>query len=217
MAREAMAHEPKLIVSSGYDRIAERYLLRYGASEVRHRWLAELLALLPRGGGARVLDLGCGAGVPLARDVVAAGHHLLGVDGSARQIALARRAVPAGEFTRADMATVDLPADRFDAVAAFYSITHVPRSEHARLFRRVAGWLVPGGAFVASLGSGSSPDWTGEWMGTEMFFSHYDADTNLALLREAGLVVERAEELEQDDEDGRFLWVVARKPAELAP
>lgn len=115
------------------------------------------------------------------------------------------------------MATVDLPADRFDAVAALYAITHVPRSEHARLFRRIAGWLVPGGAFVASLGSGSSPGWTGEWMGTEMFFSHYDADTNLALLREAGLVVERAEELEQDDEDGRFLWVVARKPAELAP
>jgi len=56
------------------------------------------------------------------------------------------------------------------------------------------------------------PDRVDTWMGTEMFFSHYDAKTNLTLLREAGLTIERSEEVDQDNEDARFLWVVAKQP-----
>jgi 2-polyprenyl-3-methyl-5-hydroxy-6-metoxy-1,4-benzoquinol methylase len=157
-----------------------------------------------------VLDLGCGAGIPVARAIAAAGHHVVGVDASARQVALARANVPSGEFLHADMSAVDFATGSFDAAAAFYSITHVPRSQHGSLLRRIAGWLKPNGALVASLGARSLRDWRGEWMGTEMFFSHYDSETNLTLLRDAGFIIERAEELAETDE--RFLWVVARIP-----
>jgi SAM-dependent methyltransferase len=114
------------------------------------------------------------------------------------------------------MTTIDFRTASFDAVAAFHSITHVPRSEHARLLRRIAEWLRPGGVFVGSLGAGSLPDWKGKWMGVEMFFSHYDAATNIVLLREAGFAIERMEEIDQDDDDGRFLWIVARRPTASA-
>jgi SAM-dependent methyltransferase len=137
----------------------------------------------------------------------------LGVDSSARQIALARRNAPLAEFVHADMTTIDLPAASFDAVAAFYSITHMPRTEHPGLLIRIAEWLRPGGVFVGSLGAGSLPDWRGQWLGTEMFFSHYDAGTNIALLRKAGFAIERMEQVDQDNEDSQFLWVVARRPA----
>lgn len=203
--------DAKRLVFHGYDQIADDYLARYGRSSVRRRRLAELLALLPHGGGARVLDLGCGAGVPVAQALSAAGHDVTGVDGSTRQISLARSNVPGAAFIEADMTEVVLPERGFDAAAAFYSITHVPRAEHDALFRRIARWLVPGGTFVASLGAVSSDDWRGEWMGTEMFFSHHDAEANLSLLRGAEFVIERAEVLDQDDEDGRFLWIVARR------
>jgi hypothetical protein len=39
------------------------------------------------------------------------------------------------------MTTIEFPARAFDAVSAFYSITHVPRDEHARLLQKIAGWL----------------------------------------------------------------------------
>jgi SAM-dependent methyltransferase len=204
--------DPKRLVAMGYDQIADEYLARYSSSSVRDRSLSELTTLVSEQGSARVLDLGCGAGIPVAPRLTALGHHVLGVDGSARQIALARRNAPLAEFIHADMTTIDLPAASFDAVAAFYSITHVPRSEHARLLRQIAEWLRPGGVFVGSLGAGSLPDWEGEWMGTEMFFSHYDAATNIVLLREAGFAIERMEEIDEDNEDGRFLWIVARRP-----
>jgi ubiquinone/menaquinone biosynthesis C-methylase UbiE len=205
-----MISDPKRLVASGYDGITGSYLSRYGASTVRDHWLAELLKRLPAQGGARVLDLGCGAGIPVARALATAGYTVIGVDGSAGQLSLARDHVPAAEFIHADMTAVEFPALSFDAVAAFYSITHVPRSRHDGLLRRVAGWLKPGGLLVASLGAEALSDWSGEWLGTEMFFSHYDSETNLALLRGAGFAIDRSEVMDQDNEHARFLWVVAR-------
>ena len=49
-----------------------------------------------------------------------------------------------------------------------------------------------------------------------MFFSHYDSETNVALLRDAGFAIDRAEMMDQDDEQARFLWVIARVTAEVA-
>jgi cyclopropane fatty-acyl-phospholipid synthase-like methyltransferase len=211
-----MIADPKRVVANGYDRITEAYLARYGASTVRDHWLSELLNRLPTQGGARVLDLGCGAGIPVARALATAGHTVIGVDGSAGQIRLARVNVPAAEFIHADMTAVDFPARSFDAVAAFYAITHVPRFEHGDLLRRVAAWLKPGGLLVASLGADALGDWTGEWLGTEMFFSHYDSDKNTALLRDAGFAIDRSEVMNQDNEQARFLWVVARTTSGVA-
>jgi SAM-dependent methyltransferase len=207
--------DPKSLVANGYDQMAGEYLARFGVSAVRERWFTALTSRLTARGGARVLDLGCGAGLPVARDLIALGHDVLGIDGSEQQVALARRNVPSGEFRQGDMTTIELPKAGFDAVCAFYSITHVPRSEHRHLMRHILGWLKPGGVFVASLGATATPEWQGEWLGAEMYFSHFGADENTALVRDAGFIIEQAEEQVQDNEDQRFLWIVARKPAPL--
>jgi cyclopropane fatty-acyl-phospholipid synthase-like methyltransferase len=204
-----MTRDPKLVVAHGYDVVAGTYLARHGKSVVRERWLCEMIARLPD--TARVLDIGCGAGVPVAHRLAERGFDVVGVDGSAEQIKLARRNVPDAEFIHVDMTTIAFPPRSFDAVAAFYSITHVPREEHATLLRRIADWLKPDGLFIASLGSGECADWVGEWLGTEMFFSHYDAVTYERLVREAGFDIEHSELVDQDNEDARFLWVIARR------
>jgi SAM-dependent methyltransferase len=141
----------KRIVAEGYDRIADDYLERFGRSSVRDAKLAELLETLPA--RALVLDLGCGAGEPVARELVAHGFQVTGIDGSLRQVECARRNVPEASFVHADMTSVQLPAEAFDAVSAFYSISHVPRGEHAVLIRRITTWIRPNGLFVASFGT----------------------------------------------------------------
>lgn len=205
-----MASRAKSIVAHGYDVVAGTYLKRFGRSAVRQRILDEMMAHLPA--AARVLDLGCGAGVPLSSALVEHGFNVVGIDGSVKQIEMARRNVPKAEFVHADMTAVTFAPHSFDAVAAFYSITHVPREDHAMLFERIAAWLKPGGLFIASLGAADCPDWLGEWLGAEMFFSHYDATTNERLVQEAGFTIEHAEIIDQDNEDARFLWVIARRP-----
>jgi SAM-dependent methyltransferase len=120
-----VSSDPKRIVVAGYDEIANVYLERFGVSTVRQKWVGRLIDGLPAGGG-RVLDLGCGAGIPVARDLDALGHAVVGVDGSAKQVARARRNVPKATFLEADMCQVAFALGSFHAVGAFYSITHIP-------------------------------------------------------------------------------------------
>jgi SAM-dependent methyltransferase len=202
---------PKQIVAAGYDRVAERYLEWSGLrpSPVRLEYLGRAVALVPA--GSEVLELGCGAGIPMTA-ALAEGRRVTGVDISAAQIALARRNVPGATFLHADMTTVGFPPASFDAVVAFYSLTHVPRPA---LLARIRAWLRPGGVFLASMGAKPSPDEVEEWLGVPMFFSHFGARRNRRLVAEAGLVIEDAAvRVEPEDRhDAAFLWIVARAPA----
>jgi SAM-dependent methyltransferase len=205
------APDPKRIVADGYDRVAERYLawsgLRPSASRLRMLELAA--ARIPP--GSDVLELGCGAGIPMTR-ALAPGRHLTGVDISAAQVQLARANVPGASILQADMTTIGFAPRSFDAVVAFYSLTHVPREELGHLLSRIHGWLRPGGVLVASFGVESDPGTieTG-WLGVDMFFSHFSARVNRRLVAEAGFTIESADVLAEPEDrfDARFLWVVA--------
>jgi len=178
--------------------------------------LEDLAVLLPR--EAAVLDLGCGAGVPVTRWLADRGFAVTGVDVSARQLDLARTYVPEATFIKADMTEVSFAPGSLDAVVAFHSIIHVPRTEHPALLGRIHRWLKPEGTFLATMTltdyEGRDDDWEG-W-GAPMVWSHYDGDTNVALLREAGFVIRYAEPRTgggTGDESETWLWVLARKDA----
>jgi ubiquinone/menaquinone biosynthesis C-methylase UbiE len=213
-----MADERKQVVASGYDRLAQRYLRWCAAIEgdPRHRMVTRFAERLPE--GARVLDLGCGAGMPSTHQL-AQRFDVLGVDISGSQVELARRSVPAATFVRADFSELQLEDASFDGAVALYAISHLPRELHARLFADVFRWLAPGGLFLATLGADDRPDWTGEWLGDRMFFSSHDADTNRRLLRAAGfeLLHDEVAITPEPEGDVSFLWVEARKPSAAEP
>ncbi len=206
--------DPKQVVARGYDRIAERYAAWAGQVRVeeRERYTRVLLDSVPA--GAPVLELGCGTGLPTTKRL-AERFAVTAVDLSERHVELARGNVPAAMVVHGDMTALDIPEAGFAAVAAFYSITHVPREEHARLLERIVRWLQPGGLLVAALGARASAGAVeADWLGAPMYFSHYGATTNKRLVRDAGLRVLSAH-VEPTDEDGvpvPFLWVVAEKP-----
>jgi SAM-dependent methyltransferase len=209
------AADPKRIVAAGYDEIAVRYLawsdLR--PSPTRLRYLALALELIPA--GSDVLELGCGAGIPMTV-ALAEGRAVTGVDISATQLEMARRNVPTATFIQADMTTLAFDPASFDAVVAFYSLTHVPRDEQIALLGRIRSWLRPGGLFLASMGADDEPgDVEADWLGVDMYFSHFGAKANRRLVERAGLIVEQSEiAIEPEDRhDARFLWVIARAPS----
>lgn len=203
----------KAIVAAGYDIVAERYLEWPGGAQVRNHYLRQFYDLVPVGG--RVLDLGCGAGVPVAKKL-AERASVVGVDISAAQVALAREKVPEASFINADMMAVEFPPESFDGISAFFSLTHLPREEHTVMLQRTAAWLRPGGVFVASMGdSGPEDVIENDWLGAPMFFSQFDAATNSQLIRLAGLQPFHEEVVEHIENECmvRFLWVIVRKNA----
>jgi SAM-dependent methyltransferase len=146
---------------------------------------------------------------------LADGRDLTGVDISATQVELARRNVPAATFLHADMTAIAFPPESFDAVVAFYSLTHVPRDDVPPLLGRIREWLRPGGTFLAALGVEDDPGTVeADWLGVDMYFSHFSAKKNRRLVAEAGFVVDSAEVLVEPEDkfDARFLWVVAHRP-----
>jgi cyclopropane fatty-acyl-phospholipid synthase-like methyltransferase len=172
------------------------------------RFVGELRTRLDE--GARVLDLGCGDGTKTRR--LAERFDVVGVDISPEQLRLARAAAPGATFIEADFAELEYEAETFDAATAFYSFMHVPRDRHLELFRRVLRWLKPGGLFLAPLSTEGGPARIENWLGVDMFFSGFDAETNRRLLRDAGfaLLVDEVRVMREPEGDTGFLWVLAR-------
>ena len=180
------------LVRRGYDTISLAYRGDDGQAAASSAedmgrysgWVAELAGLLRP--GARVVDLGCGAGVPATRELADHGLQVIGVDFSAVQLRRAQRLVPAARLIQADMAALNLRPASADAVVSFYALIHVPVADQQALFPRIRDWLRPGGYFLAIVGA---TRWTGteRYLGADMFWDHADADTYLRWFRAARL------------------------------
>lgn len=206
-------NDPKQLVEAGYDAVADAYAAWAGRIEdtERRRWTDFLGENLPE--DAPVLDLGCGHGLPSTR-ALAERFAVTGVDVSAKQLELARRNVPNATFIQTEMSRLDFPAESFDAVTAFYSIIHLPRDEQPGLLRSISVWLRPGGYIVAVMGAASSPGYVDpDWLGASMYWSHFDSDTNVAMVEKAGLEIVSAQDhtISEEGVPVTFLWIVARK------
>jgi SAM-dependent methyltransferase len=125
-----------------------------GYGDFARRCAPAVLQLLREHSAKRVVDIGCGSGV-WARELVDAGHDVLGVDLSPAMIAIARRRVPEADLRVESWRTFRPPA--CDAVTAMGEVLGYlldRRSSTAaldRLFRRVFKSLRPGGLFVFDL------------------------------------------------------------------
>jgi SAM-dependent methyltransferase len=206
------------IVADGYDQIVERFA-EWSAQvvdPVRDRLFEEFLAsLLPAG---RVLDLGCGAGIPWTRRL-AERFRVTGVDISPRQIAAARRNVPGAELIVGDIAAIAFPPRTFDGAIAFYSIGHLPRSGQRAALERIGRWLRPGALLLASVPSEANDGWIGDWLGTTMFFASLGEAGYRAAIDSLGwtpIAIEPSEVIEPDG-PARFTWLLLRAPGPTAP
>jgi len=118
-----------------------------------------------------VVDLGCGSGI-WARELLAAGYKVLGIDSSAAMIRLARKQAPGAGFR-----TASLWSARFPACNAITAISEVLNyrfdrrrpATPATLFRRIYDALRPGGVLILDVaepgripGGARSAHWQGD-------------------------------------------------------
>ena len=181
-------------VSAAYDRSADNWLATRPSQLYRTvgRLLDVALAETPDGG--RALDVGCGAGVPITRELVSRKLSTTGLDFSKELLAIAHREVPGATYVFGDVRTIPSSAlgEPFDFIVAWDSIFHVPRVDHERVFARLASWLAPRGTLLLSLG-GSAGEFTSEMLGQTFWYSGYDPDESLRLIERAGLSVLHSE------------------------
>jgi cyclopropane fatty-acyl-phospholipid synthase-like methyltransferase len=196
-------------VPEAYDRIAERWRAdRLATSGLRERRFVDRL-IEPLRPGARVLDVGCGCGAPIAAYLAGRGMQVTGLDGSARLLRYARELLPGATFVHGDMRTAEAGGG-YDAVVAWDSVFHVPRGDHAALFGRFRSWLRPGGRLLLSLGGSGDEGFTSEMHGEAFFYSGHEPAEALGLLEAAGLAVEHWE-VDDPSSRGHIAVLAARR------
>lgn len=204
---------PKGTVRAGYERAAEAYLADRPRESPDVAALDQLLGRLPP--GARVLDAGCGAGMPILQRLSRT-YRAVGVDFSERQLLLAAGNAPGAAPAGMDLTRLGFAANSFDAVVSYYAIIHVPRDEHAGILSAFHRLLRPGGLAFLCLGAMDvDDDYDDDYYGARMYWSHFDAPTNLDLLRRAGFEIEWwaiiSDSLGGEAATGGHLFVLARK------
>lgn len=175
------------IVKKGYTKIAQAY------HKQRDRYVNDtLLKKFAKNveKGSKVLDLGCGAGVPVAKFLSRNGYKVTGVDFAEGMIKLARKNVPNAKFIRMDMTKMKFPANSFDGAVSFYAIIHVPREKHAKIYRDLHRVLKPGAViFVNASGSDSWEGYNENYLGVKMFWSFYGPKKTLRIIKDSGFKI----------------------------
>jgi ubiquinone/menaquinone biosynthesis C-methylase UbiE len=204
--------DPKKIVESGYDQMAKRYMQ---TRRVENRDKTFLRLLFDRvDAGGKVLDLGCGSGIPHTI-TMAKRYKVIGVDLSQNQIDLARKNVPGAEFIKQDMTALTFPDETFDAVVSYMAILHVPREEKPGLYCNIFRMLKNGGTFMMMIGQDEWDSVPGDTlMETPMYWSQLGEEKTGELLESIGFRILRSsvETGELDGQPESHLLILAEKP-----
>lgn len=133
--------------------IYQRNAVRFDAERPKRLhekpWLDRFADLLPPGG--TVLDVGCGAGEPIAAYFASQGYRVTGLDAAQAMIDLARRRLPEQEWLFGDMRRLNL--DRtFNGIIGWNSFFHLTQDEQRSVLPRLAQHLEPGGALMLTVG-----------------------------------------------------------------
>ena len=191
--------------AAAFDAIGERYddvFPHKSGQIIATQWMIDRLAP-----GARVLDLGCGTGVPTAGMLAESGLEAVGIDVSTEMLALARRNVPTGRFVAMDVMELDDSLGQFDGVCAFFCLLMLRRSDIPRVLRRVRSVLRPGGLVAIGMVEGDLDYAPVTFLGQPMSVTAYPQADLEAAIRAEGLHV-----LEVDVEE--FEPASAEVPAE---
>lgn len=163
----------------------------------------------------QLLDLGCGAGEPVACYFINKGWQVTGVDFSERMLALAAKYAPEMNTIHGDIRDVEFSSGQFDAITATYSLFHLPSEEHPEVFRKILQWLKPGGKMLFTY---ATKEYTGSetfsgyknFIDTHLYYSHKRPNELLADLEKIGFAIDAMDYHTIGDET--FLWVTANKP-----
>ncbi|KOG37272.1 class I SAM-dependent DNA methyltransferase [Streptomyces resistomycificus] len=177
--------------AEAFDAIGDEYDDAFPHKEGQVASAEWLVRSLP--GGSRVLDLGCGTGVPTARRLAEAGLQVVGVDLSDRMIGLAREHVPTGVFHQVDIADLrpggSRDLGRFDAVTAFFSLLMLPRAEIPLALRTIHHLLLPDGLFALSMVEADVDDFSIPFIGKTIRVSGYLREELREVVEAAGFEI----------------------------
>lgn len=204
-----MAKDMRDLVKQGYD--TGEYEVKYARTNSVPENFAkslcdELISQLKP--NSKILDLGCGVGLPFDKYFSKKGFSVTGIDISERHVELAKKNNKNAKYIVGDFFSKEIKG-KFDAIISLYAIFHIPRTEHKQLFQHIHSLLKKDGSILLNLTTESIKyDVNPNFVGAPMAWSSYTPNKNKKLIKEAGFeIIIAAEDYRTEKE----LWILAKK------
>jgi SAM-dependent methyltransferase len=141
---------------------------------------------------ARILDLGCGTGRPIAEFLLRHGYAVTGVDQADRLLALAKERLPTGRWLLTPMEQFE-PDEDYDGAVIWDSLFHIAREHHEPILRRVMRSLRPHARLMLTVGGSDNPPFVDGMYGQSFFYDSLAPAAAESLLKSLGFAIEHAE------------------------
>jgi len=178
-----------------YDQIAEWYVATRNP-EVGVPALAAFARRLPP--GARVLDVGCGDGIPISQFLVREEFDVVALDSSSEMIARYRVNFPDVPTWCERAEEADFTAKSFEAVVAWGVLFHLSETEQRDVIGKVADWLKPGAWFLFTSGDVEGAT-EGEMNGVTFRYTSLGVSGYRNVIERAGMRLEASHHDEWDN------------------
>ncbi len=183
-----MSKSPADDVVSIYREHADAFVRQRGTGLIERAWLDAFLALLP-GASPRVLDIGCGFGVPIAQYLIERGCRITGVDTSVPLLIRAEAAFPEHQWIAGDMRKMPV-AGPFDGLIAWHSFFHLSPEDQRGMFGEFGRLASLGAVLMFTSGPGLG-DAIGEFEGRPLYHGSLEGDEYRELLGGSGFELVR--------------------------
>ena len=188
-----------------YQRHAKAWTDLRGQLLYEKTWLDRFLAYLPA--QAKILDLGCGSGRPIAAYLLQHGHQLTGVDSVDSMLEMAREHFPEQCWIEADMRSVNLNRC-FDGILAWDSFFHLTPNDQRCMVEKFALWSTSNTVLMFSSGPAAG-EAIGEMFGEALYHASLSQDEYRQLLKDHGFKVVKMLAEDQDCA-GHTVWLAQR-------
>ena len=194
------------VVSTGYDKVSKAYRSENDNVDHYMNWCQRILELRPNSRTA--LDIGCGCGIPVCKFFSEHGLQTVGIDLSHTQIERAKKLAPLATYICEDY--LSTANEQYHIITAFYSIIHIDRTLHPRVFAKIYNQLGDSGIAVVTVAHQAWEGYEDKWLGVEgarMFWSHYAVDQYHEMLQALHFNVFLDEFIPEGNSGHHNLWL----------
>jgi SAM-dependent methyltransferase len=160
---------------------------------------------LPR--KAKVLDIGCGTGEPIAQFFSDCGYSLMGVDASEKMIGLCKKRFPDHNWVIKDMRKLHIH-ETFDLVIAWHSLFHLPHEDQRQVLKQISLLVRSDGLLMFTSGYEYSEVWSNNG-GCDLYHASLSIDEYKKILQENGFSIE-INNIRDSSCGGATVWVAKK-------
>ena len=172
--------------ADSYDRNRDRSLFEKEYIDLFLDHISNSLVTEVTEDGLDILDLGCGAGEPIASYLISQGHKVTGADYSQSMLSICRKRYPDHHWIFCDMRDYKLVDKKYEGIISWGAFFHLNHEQQRRNLPLICQSLKAGGCLLLTVGPEEGEVW-GEVAGQKVYHASLAPEEYESILKNNNL------------------------------